>query len=68
MPLRFRFTTATDDATGLRRSATEAQLGLGSEHELEFALESEFEFAFEFEFEVEFEFALAVGCWLLVMA
>ena len=31
----------------LRRSATEAQLGLESEHELEFALESKLEFAFE---------------------
>ncbi len=42
----------------LRRSATEAQFGLESEHELEFALESEFEFAFELESETEFEFAL----------
>ena len=46
----------------LRRSATEAQFGLESEHELEFALESEFEFASEIEseFEFEFEFALEI--------
>ena len=42
----------------LRRSATEAQLGLEFEHELEFVLESELGFAFEFEFEFEFDFAL----------
>ena len=33
----------------LGRSATEAQLGLGSEHEDEFALDAGFEFAFESE-------------------
>ena len=55
-------------AYNLGRSATEAQLGLESEHGLESALESELECVFEFESEAEFEFALAVGCWLLVMA
>ena len=38
------------------------------EGEPEFALESKLEFAFELESEAEFEFALAVGCWLLLMA
>ena len=36
--------------TNLRRSATEARLGLDSGHELEFGFEFEFEFDFDFDF------------------